>query len=352
MKIKDTKKTNNKQDIFSNLLSPNIIPKDKLIYINAWGKKVKSPEIILSIKGIPLLTSGSWMLLKAEAKAGKTSHLECICASWIADVGNTIGWKTQLFGKTKILLIDTEQGEHESQQSYNRIMRRCGFDMESPEPPDEALRLIHIGLKRYNEDEMISKITEILSKNPEIGLVLIDVASDLAPDSVMNDSGLKPLQTFLNSISEELGVVVTIHVNENSQLSGNLSARGHIGKYFERKCTSIISLKNETDNTYSLMVERNRIGSNSKLNPIYYSYNTELDMFTETDYTPIKTKEKEEYYKNLIEEIMQGKTEKPYSEIVELLIKKTGKTKGACEAIFSRNIKNLMEKTNIGYKLS
>jgi hypothetical protein len=183
-------------------------------------------------------------------------------------------------------------------------MKRCGFDLSEPDPPEEANKLIHRNFKRLLPEEMTIEITDTLKKNPEIGLIIIDVVTDLADDGVMEmKDALKVLKLF-NSINEEIGIICSIHVNEGEGLKK--PSRGHLGRELERKCSATVYLTKEDDDTIKIEITANRIGGNSE--PIYYTWNDNLGMFVESDYKPINIDLKEKHIKE-IQELFVNKNE-------------------------------------------
>jgi hypothetical protein len=295
MMDKTTTKSKTKQVGDKNLftLSPAILPDEQRVIRNFWGKKVSNPNAIVFFKGEPILRAGGKLIIKSLPKAGKTSVDEAMIANYLNPEAVPMGFSVKLYGRTKILFIDTEQSEYESQQSYNRIMKRCNYDL-SGQAPEEVERLIHINLKRLHPDEMLSEITKILNNNPEIGLILFDVVTDLSDDNVMEMKDALKVTRLLNSINEDIGLICNIHVNVGDAL--RKPARGHLGRELERKCSACIYLTKEAADTIKIELDLNRTGGNGS--PVYCTWNDKLGLFAEADYKPInidrKDKHKEE----------------------------------------------------------
>jgi len=281
---KDTKNKSDKEQ--ENLLSiPDTkLPKrdDKNLIVNYWGKKVSNPNILVKFKDIPLLRAGGKLIIKSQPKAGKTSLAESLISSFINPECPSMGLSLRLYGRKKILFIDTEQSEFESIESYNRIWKRCGYDINSEEPKEETKKLIHVNLKRFLTDEMPDFLNETITLNDSIGLVIIDVITDFGDDSVMEMKDALKVLKMLNAIPEEIGIICNIHVNAGANIKA--PSRGHIGRELERKCSACVYLTKESKDTTKIEIDLNRMGSNSE--PFYCKWDDNKEMFIETEYVP------------------------------------------------------------------
>jgi len=289
-------------------ISPAIIPDNERVIKNYWGKKVAHPEALVTFKGgnIPVLRGGGKLVIKSLPKAGKTSADEAIIAYLLNPKSPTMGCTARLYGRTKILFIDTEQSEFESQESYNRIMRRAGwvYDPKHPDPPEEEKRLIHLNYKRLLPDEMLVELIATCEKNPEIGLVVFDVVTDMADDAVMEMKDAIKVLRFLNSLNEGIGIICNIHVNPGENITA--LSRGHLGHELERKCSACIYMKKLKNNVIEMSVVLGRGTPESE--KVYCKWDDSLMMYVEFDYTPpvkidIKDKYEDEVKALFIEDI-------------------------------------------------
>jgi hypothetical protein len=277
-----------KKDIESKTLfdkKPTILPKANYL-INDWGKVHNKPKSIIELKGVPILQEGTILSIKSQAKVGKTSHCEAIISSFLAN-GKTLddlGYKTTLYGyRQKILFIDTEQSSFESQNSYNRIAKRCCFDLDQ-EKPNQMDNLIHVNFKTLNCTEKYETLIRFLEDNDDIGIVIIDVVTDFAED-IMDNKDARKFIDVINRINSQVGIVVSIHTNQGNQTNGNVStkARGHIGSELERKSSSVLELiKGKQGNPNYVNIALNRIGIENN-DIVAYEYSNELNLFVQTE---------------------------------------------------------------------
>lgn len=257
---------------------PSILPQADYL-VNDWGKIHKKPNPIVTLKDIPILSEGTILSIKAEAKAGKTSHLEAIISSHLAknNILDSLGYKTNLNGyRQKILFVDTEQSAFESQNSYNRIVRRCLFDTKL-DKPSELDNLIHVNFKSLDTDEKYTILIKFLEKNDDIGIIILDVVTDFAED-IMEYKDARKFISIINRLNKEIGIIVTIHTNQGSQ---NNKARGHIGSELERKSSCVLELKKGSDINY-VNITHNRIGNEEK-EVITYVYSSEHNLFVQAE---------------------------------------------------------------------
>ena len=270
--------TKNQQDIFDE--SPIIIPDDNLLIVNSWGRAVPQPKPTIIFKKEVYGKAGAWTLIKAKTGAGKTSFIEVIASAYLGQL-EIMGITCQMYdGKTKIMIVDTEQTESESQDSYDRIWKRIGCKKDKDNPPDNVNKLIHIGLKRFaNDTNRMFNIIEqtIKENNNSIGLIILDVGSDFCPE-VNNEGDVNKLIKWLCKFNEKVTIVITWHINEgvDGQKSGGDTARGH-GKSLERKCSYTLQLSMDDETGIgTITAKKNRKGEKPKLN---YIYDKELQYF-------------------------------------------------------------------------
>lgn len=177
---------------------------------------IKAPEVVFSLKDIPLLTKKSISLLKAQAKAGKTT----VAAWMIAQIIRT---------GAKVVWIDTEQGEYYGSRTQSWILQIAEVT--------SCNNLFYYDLKIHHPTERVNIIEAILEAcSPE--LLVIDGVRDLVFDINSPEESTNTATTLMKwADTHNIHVLTILHQNK-----GNENARGHLGSEMVNKAETVIKV--------------------------------------------------------------------------------------------------------------
>ncbi|WP_162143048.1 AAA family ATPase [Pedobacter glucosidilyticus] len=184
------------------------------------------PESVFSINGISLFTKKSLSLVKAKAKAGKTSAVAWMIAQMLKD-------------KVSVIWFDTEQGSYYGSRTQHWILSIAFLDSS------EFLQ--YYDLKTLSPNERLEAIEQILYNNkPEV--VVIDGVRDLV-SSINNEDQVSNVITHLMQWVENYNchIINILHQNKSDN-----NARGHLGTELNNKVE--IALKVETDAINQILI--------------------------------------------------------------------------------------------------
>ena len=335
MSSKSNEKTVKKQTV-SSLFDerPVLLPENDLVFTNRWGKRLQRPQATLKLKGVTYGRYRSWTLIKAQTGVGKTSLVMAIVSSWL-DGKEHLGFSAiPQYNQTKVLIVDTEQDENDSADSYNQIWQRLGYKEGDAIEENQLNKVVHIGLKYISGDvdKMMAIVEETLIKNNDIGLVAFDIGSDFVEDI----NSLKDVRKFvlwLNRI--QATVIITWHINEGTigSRSGGNTARGH-GKEFERKCAYVIQLTMQKESGLgSIKADKNRKGEKPLLQ---YIFNESLGYFVETEQEQreeVMSEARKEQYIKHFGELFDERNTYTNKELCDAIMQKFKKGKRTAQTV-------------------
>ncbi len=177
---------------------------------------IKAPEIVFSLKDIPLLTKKSISLLKAQAKAGKTT-----VAAWII--------AQAIQADTTAIWIDTEQGEYYGSRTQSWILQIAEMSTSK--------NLFYYDLKIHNPTDRVKIIEAILEMSPP-DLLVIDGVRDLVFDINSPEESTNTATTLMKwADTYNIHILTILHQNK-----GNENARGHLGSEMVNKAETVIKV--------------------------------------------------------------------------------------------------------------
>ena len=343
---KSTEKSTEKQIISNNSLfdiPESIVPDDKRVfYPNAYNKPPPTKTVI-SFEGSKFLTTGNLSSIISRAGTGKSSILEGIIASYLNPQCDGLGFKVNLTGsRNKILLIDGERTQTDTWNSWERLMKRAGVEIT------EVVPLIVANMKPIGIQKRIEYVTEILVKNTDIGLIILDGGGDFIMDT-NSISDTNDLKNWIYSFNPQISVLVTIHTNPE-----NNKPRGHTGSELLRISEGVVLARKIDDEIREITTsfEHGKIRNDNDRNTHYYEWDIEEGMFvSNTDYVKVDKPKKDisDKYTKFIEDIFKDADILSFSQVCDQYSCKMGTKMGATKVSVSRNIIPHLKKVEGGY---
>lgn len=182
-----------------------------------------------------LASKGGFVLLSGIQKARKTSLMTSMIAAGIrgAAVSRFI---FDLEPGQEIVILDTEQAEVDAFNTARRILIQAMLR----EFPD----WVHFySAKGFDVKERLALIDMIFEKHANIAVLVIDGLVDIVDD--FNDNReVKRTGDWLLRKCSNIMLIGLMHINR-----GKGEANGHLGAYFEKKCSAHIKVMLNDDDT-------------------------------------------------------------------------------------------------------
>jgi hypothetical protein len=304
------------------------------IYFPYWDNEPPKQESLIKWNDTHLLGRGSILCLCAKAGVGKSSVIEAFISSHLNPKADSLGVKINLQkNKNLILICDTERSQWESHKAWSKLMKRASIEHGT----DVKDKLIFANLKALDTSKKKIYIDSLLNERNDIGLIVFDGSSDFVNNTNDIDQSNKFIE-WINSFNPDISFIFTIHTNPNDD-----KPRGHLGSELNRKCESSL-LASRTDDIFTITTDfslgKNRHAGHISWN---YKYCTMADMFVSTnETTKIKSIKKENKNFELIEKVFKGHKSLYWADIIDGIMKETGRTKSASEKYWNRNLRNIV----------
>ena len=320
----------------------SIIPDDKRIFIPTALNKPPKTKVVISFKGVKFLTTGNLSSIISKAGVGKSSILECIIASYLNPKCDALGFGVDLYGyRKKILFIDGERTRDDTWNSWERIMKRAGKDI------NEEVPLIFANFKAIGIEKRIEYVSSILTENNDIGLVILDGGGDFVAD-VNSISETTSFKNWIYSFNPLISTLVSIHTNPRDE-----KPRGTTGSELLRISEGVLLARKLPEGTREItsQFEYGKIRNDNDKVSSYYQWEEEEEMFMSCDYVPDnkpkkEAKEKDVAFINIAFESQQPLT---YTEIVRKYIGINRCKEDSARKYIQRNILPLLDKENDTY---
>lgn len=200
------------------------------------NKKIEKPPVILKILQLyntefieqRLFTLGNFSAITGKSKAKKTYLATSIIAALLSGrFGHLLGNLSET--KKKIVSFDTEQSNYDAWSTSDRIRRLI----------DVQVNYESFALREYSEIQRCLIIDYYLSKNNDIGFVLIDGIADLSK-AINDEEEASRVVGLLMKWSKIYNVHICciIHQNKNDNY-----ATGHLGSSIMKKSEVVISVE-------------------------------------------------------------------------------------------------------------
>lgn len=182
-----------------------------------------------------LASKGGFVLVSGIQKARKTSLVTSILASGVRKV-EVNGFTLEIEEGEEIVLLDTEQSETDVFNTTRRILIQSLIR----EVPD----WVHVySIKDFDVKERLELISYVFEKHPNVAVLGIDGLVDIVDD--FNDNReVKRTGDWLLRKAGNILLIGLMHVNR-----GKGEANGHLGAYFEKKCSAHLKVMLNDDDT-------------------------------------------------------------------------------------------------------
>lgn len=193
---------------------------------------------------VPIGTYGNFSFVSGPPKTKKTFFVSLLTSVYLSSSGkNPYGGKMRADRKGKCVIhFDTEQGKFHAQRVFRRVV-----EMNNGENVGcyHTYGLRSIGYK--TRIDFIDYKLKTVSKDNEIGLVVIDGIADLVSDVNDIQESNECIQRLMTwSERYNCHIVLCIHTNHGSD-----KVTGHLGSFAQKKCeTGILLEKNETEEEF------------------------------------------------------------------------------------------------------
>ena len=315
------------------------------IYFPDWDNEPPKQESLIKWNDTHLLGRGSILCLCAKAGVGKSSISEAFISSHLNPNADSLGVKISLTKSRNLILIcDTERSQWESHKAWSKLMKRAGVEHGT----NIKDKLIFANLKALNTEQKKKYIDSILSERNDVGLIVFDGSSDFVNNTNDIDQSNKFIE-WINSFHPDISFIFTIHTNPNDD-----KPRGHLGSELNRKCESSL-LATRTDDIFTITTDfilgKNRHAGHISWN---YKYCPIDDMFISTNEIPkIKSIKNENKNLELIKKVFQDHKSLYWADIIDGIMRETGKSKVASEKYWNRTLRNkvCIEKGQNGWEI-
>ncbi|GEM_PF-6395146 len=205
-------------------------------------------SFLFELDGIPCIRKGDFSCITGKFGNGKSQFVAMLAAAALK--GGYFTMKYLQNDEPKVLIIDTEQGVHDSKAEQCKIFDMCEFPVNTPISNFRMARLRSI----YNPKEMLDYMGRaIKSFNPNV--LIIDGLLDLIED--FND--IKESRNLVRICMElaealDIGLIAILHLNPSGD-----KATGNIGSIALRKATDFLEVhRQEGGSIYEVKSQKAR----------------------------------------------------------------------------------------------
>lgn len=208
---------------------------------------------------------GNISTIVGKAKAGKTFLISAIASALLTN-STCLNFSGKLpEGKTKVLIIDTEQSKLDCKKVCNRISLLTGCNEN-----EHSENLIFSRLRGIEPKTIVRVVDYIVNQNSEIGAVIIDGIKDLIY-SINDEREATETAVNLMGWSEKNGIHIFTVLHEN-KIDNNV--RGHIGTELQNKSETVISVKKHEQQKGLFIVEA-KFQRDKEFSPFAFQINSQ-----------------------------------------------------------------------------
>lgn len=182
--------------------------------------EVPPSKPIIAVDDVGIFTKSDIHLVKAKAKAGKTTMLKIIVAAIM--LGQLFRLKS-LLDNPKIVWFDTEQSMNDTKRILEDIIKLSG---KSSEEIDEHIKVYH--LRRFFSEELQRMfISALVEHKPDV--IIVDGVVDFV-ESFNDEKESKRFIRALIALSEQYdcSIINVLHTNKAQE---DHNPRGHLGSF-------------------------------------------------------------------------------------------------------------------------
>lgn len=193
-----------------------------------------APVEVLFAGGVCVGTKGEFSVVVGHPKTKKTFNMIAIAASALSGK-EVAGWRVKMQeGKPKVMYLDTEMSRCHTERTRKRICQAAGRGTSDKD-------LLVFSLKKMTVEERTEFLQELLKREGDVGLVILDGVRDLVND-VNDNTAAHRIAEMVEKWADEFGIhlITTLHLNKTDK-----SPRGHLGTEVTAKAESLILLEKE-----------------------------------------------------------------------------------------------------------
>lgn len=256
MLAKPSKKVKQKTD-FLELEQEQIIAENFIFDAN---KKLPNENIILTIQGKKCLSTKNVLVISGKPKSRKSVVAQSIIGSAISNK-SVLGFDAKISNTDKVVLIDTEQSQHDLQNSLKRMMGL--IDCNSL--PNNFLCYT---VRQLNPAKIKQVVSEICT-NTDVRLIVIDGALDLILN--MNDIlEVKDVLDFIKALLNKHNVAIVLIVHQAKTTNYTI---GHLGSFLDRFAQTVLDVSKLDNGMSEIKAQMMRSDADFKPYSFYYNYN-------------------------------------------------------------------------------
>jgi len=202
-------------------------------------EEIPEPEPAYSIAGQVVGTLQNFSVVSGAAKSRKTTFVSGIVAAVLSGKFEGI---TSALKSSKVLYIDTEQGEHHCQKVLKRIEYASGLL-----PREIEDRLYFLMLRKDSTQNRFKFIEQAIYDRSTVGLdfVVLDGLRDLVLDFNNPEESTFIIDKLLEwTATFNIHILCVLHENK-----GNNQLRGHLGTEGQNKAEAVIHVEKIDERT-------------------------------------------------------------------------------------------------------
>jgi hypothetical protein len=312
-----------------------------MVYAPNWNNIPEEAPPIMLLGEIKLLSPGNLSLLIAGNGTGKSATCEAIVSAGITQLADSLQFKNNASGVTAY--IDTERSQADHSRSWVRTMRRSNTH-PGEIPPKLKFELVSTLPSVESRVKYLKEVVEI----PELTLLILDGLADFVIDVNEAENCNEFLFWLLSQAKlKNFGIFATLHPNPTDK---DKKARGHLGSEAMRRAESVIGISKDRESgvrliTMDFMHGKNRNDTDSA--EAAFQWDDSVMMFVSCD--PPEGKKPAVQARK--EELLNALREKPtytFIELIEAIVKHTGKTTDQAKGMYQRLKKENKLVTNGG----
>lgn len=209
---------------------------NKLLQYRVSAKDEFPPEVcLLEVDGVPFFAKGDIHAIKAKQKQGKTNAIAImvaaiLCGKW--------GRLKGILEGAKVLVIDTEQKNADTQLVYNRTLELAGLPKE-----DIYERFQTFAFRALDTEQKLNAVKALIMEfKPDI--VFVDGVVDLMGNFNEVDDSKAIIEELLRMTTKEVSgfdpaIVCVLHTNKATE---DHNMRGHAGTMLAQKAGNVLEV--------------------------------------------------------------------------------------------------------------
>jgi hypothetical protein len=292
--------------------------------------QIDMPVPVITINDEIISTEGNLTIISGASKSGKSAFASILLAGAISVDGVIDGLKYVNIqanaDKKAVIHIDTEQARHTHHANFMSILRRANIEDDC----DYFLSYNIRQLERAKYMQVTSDICEgALERYKGIHLIVIDGIADFINDVNDVEQSTAIVKYFEKlAIKYRTPIVVVMHTNP-----GTNKERGHLGSHCQRKCESLLTIKNDGDISF-IEPKLLRMAGKDDIPNIQFMYDKNKGYHVGCDVGSLIAEEKIERLYDLCHEVFAEEKFYNYHDAIEEIMIHTGKSINIAKAFF------------------